>query len=86
MKVAPKTEKDRSYPICTICNEFNQKRCLLQISKAICSEKQIEKHWIKLVNKKKTLPREGTRKLLESLRDDFSKLTVKMGRTACSTS
>ena len=44
-------------------------------------KKQIEKQVVKLVNKsRRTLPREGTRKLLESLRDDFSKLDLKIGR------
>ena len=82
MKVAPKNRKDRSYPICNICKEFNLKRdAYYKFQKRFVVKKQIEKQVVKLVNKsRRTLPREGTRKLLESLRDDFSKLDLKIGR------
>jgi len=82
MKVAPKNRKDRSYPIETICSAFNLKRdAYYKFQKRFVVKKQIEKQVVRLVNKsRRTLPREGTRKLLESLRDDFIGLGLKMGR------
>ena len=82
MKVAPKNRKDRSCPIGTICNAFSLKRdAHYKFQKRFATKKQIEKQVVGLVNKsRRTLPREGTRKLLESLRDDFIGLGIKMGR------
>ena len=82
MKVAPKNRKDRSYPICTICDAFSLKRdAYYKFQKRFVVKKQIEKEVVKLVKKsRRTLPREGTRKLMESLHGDFIKLDLKIGR------
>ena len=82
MKVAPKNRKYRSYSIDTICNAFNLKRdAYYKSQKRFVVKKQVEKQVVSLVKKsRKTLTREGTRKLMESLHDDFIKLNLKIGR------
>tara|TARA_R110002050_G_scaffold9638_3_gene34143 strand:+ start:2189 stop:2467 length:279 start_codon:yes stop_codon:yes gene_type:complete len=49
--------------------------------KRVIIKKQIEQDVIELVREsRRTLPREGTRKLMRSLKDEFNKYDLKEGR------
>lgn len=82
MKTAPKNRKDRQFTIHAICNAFDLKRdAYYKFQKRFVVKKRMEKNIIGLVRKsRKTLPREGTRKLMKSLHDDFQKQNLKIGR------
>lgn len=82
MKIAPINRKDRTYNIETICQGFSLKRdAYYKYQKRFVIQKQLEKDVIQLVRKsRRTLPREGTRKLMKSLHNDFKKQDIKIGR------
>ena len=82
MKTAPKTRKDRSFTIEAICDAFSLKRdAYYKFHKRFIVRKQIEHDVVELVRKsRKTLPREGTRKLMKSIHKDFQKQHLKIGR------
>ncbi|WP_405248359.1 IS3 family transposase [Cellulophaga sp. Asnod2-G02] len=82
MKVAPINRNERLYSIGTICNAFDLKRdAYYKFQKRFVIKKQIEQDVLELVRKsRRTLPREGTRKLMRSLKDEFHKYHLKVGR------
>ncbi len=65
-----------------VCNQFELKRdAYYKYRKRENNQNLVNNHVLKLVeNSRKTLPRQGTRKLLKSLNDDFNKQSIKMGR------
>uniref|UniRef100_UPI0026165017 DDE-type integrase/transposase/recombinase n=1 Tax=uncultured Maribacter sp. TaxID=431308 RepID=UPI0026165017 len=82
MKLAPKNKKNRHYSIAAICDAFSLKRdAYYKYKKRFVIKKQMEKQVVELVRKsRRTLPREGTRKLMKSLHHDFQNLHLKIGR------
>lgn len=82
MKSAPKNRKDRQFNIGTICDAFSLKRdAYYKFHKRYLAEKEVERAVVGLVRQsRKVLPREGTRKLLKSLHDDFQEQRLKIGR------
>ncbi len=82
MKSAPKNRKDRLFTIDVICDAFSLKRdAYYKFHKRFVIKKQVEKNVVELVRKsRRTLPREGTRKLMRSLKEDFQKQHLKIGR------
>lgn len=82
MKVAPINRNERLFSIGTICNAFDLKRdAYYKYQKRFAIKKQIEQDVIGLVREsRRTLPREGTRKLMRSLKDEFHKYDLKVGR------
>jgi transposase InsO family protein len=82
MKVAPKNRKDRQFSIDAICDGFSLKRdAYYKYNKRYLARQQVEKEVVELVRKsRKTLPREGTRKLMKSRYNDFKKQHLKLGR------
>ena len=82
MKSAPKNRKDRLFNIETICDAFSLKRdAYYKFHKRYLAKKKVEQIVVELVRKsRRTLPREGTRKLMKSLHNDFQKQHLKIGR------
>ncbi len=82
MKTAPKNRKDRRFTIDAICDAFDLKRdAYYKFQKRFVGKKRMEQTVVDLVRKsRKTLPREGTRKLMKSLSKDFQKQHLKIGR------
>ncbi len=82
MKTAPKNRKERLFNIETICDAFSLKRdAYYKFHKRYLAKKEVEQIVVKLVRKsRRTLPREGTRKLMKSLHNDFQKQHLKIGR------
>ncbi len=82
MKSAPKNRKDRLFSIDAICDAFSLKRdAYYKYHKRFVIKKQVEQHVVELVRKsRRTLPREGTRKLMKSLHKDFQEQHLKIGR------
>lgn len=82
MKSVENNPKDRPFGIGDICNGFSQKRdAYYKYKKRYVARKKIEKTVVRLVEKsRRTIPREGTRKLMKSLKDDFEKNDLKIGR------
>jgi transposase InsO family protein len=82
MEVAPKNRKDRQFSIETICDAFSLKRdAYYKYHKRFVIKKQIEQKVVELVKKsRRTLAREGTRKLMISLKNEFQKNNIKIGR------
>lgn len=76
--------KDQIYSFSTqeVCSEFQLNRdAYYKFSKCYKKQQVTDNKVIKLVKQsRKTLPREGTRKLCKSLSDDFKKLNIKIGR------
>jgi len=74
--------KTRAFNMKTICQEFDLKRdAYYKYRKRHINKKQIEDQVITLVKEsRKTLTREGTRKLMKSLKNDFERLQIKIGR------
>ncbi|WP_282133862.1 IS3 family transposase, partial [Cellulophaga baltica] len=73
---------ERLYSIGTICNAFDLKRdAYYKFQKRFVIKKQIEQDVLELVRKsRRTLPREGTRKLMRSLKGEFHTCHLKVGR------
>ncbi|MBU2996425.1 hypothetical protein KO500_08260 [Cellulophaga baltica] len=69
MKVVPIDRNKRLFSVGTICNAFDLKRdAYYKYQKRFVIKKQIEQDIIELVREsRRTLPREGTRKLMRSL-------------------
>jgi transposase InsO family protein len=82
METIDNNPKERSFSIAVICNGFSLKRdAYYKYQKRYVKRKKVEKEIIELVNKsRRTLPREGTRKLMKSLKSDFDKQQLKIGR------
>lgn len=82
MKVVPKNRRDRQFSIETICDGFSLKRdAYYKYQKRFVIKKQIEQKVVELVKKsRRILTREGTRKLMKSLKDEFLKNNIKIGR------
>ena len=82
MKIAPKNRQERLFNIETICDAFALKRdAYYKFKKRFVIQKKIEAQVVKLVNKsRRTLPREGTRKLMKSLKNEFQNNNLKIGR------
>ena len=82
MKSAPIHRKERQFTINVICNAFDLKRdAYYKYRKRFVIKKQIEQNVVRLVRKsRRTLPREGTRKLMKSLKSDFRNNDLKIGR------
>jgi len=74
--------KGKQYTIDAICNGFSLNRdAYYKYQKRYTAQKKVEKTVVQLVNKsRRTLPREGTRKPMRSLKDDFQKNGLKIGR------
>jgi transposase InsO family protein len=82
MKTVKNNSEERPFSIEIICNGFSLKRdAFYKYRKRYTVQKKIEKTVIELVHKsRQTLPREGTRKLMKSLKNDFQKNNLKIGR------
>lgn len=82
MKSAPRNRKDRQFNIETICDAFSLKRdAYYKYQNRFVIKKQMEKQVLVLVRKsRKTLPREGTRKLIKSIHNDLQNQHLKIGR------
>ena len=82
MIIAPKNRKDRRFTIEAICDAFSLKRdAYYKFHKRFVIKKRAEQNIVELVRKsRRTLPREGTRKLMKSLHNDFQKQHLKIGR------
>ncbi|WP_149275083.1 IS3 family transposase [Pareuzebyella sediminis] len=82
MKTAPKNRKNRGFNIEAICDAFSLKRdAYYKFHKRHTAKKEMEQIVVGLVRKsRRTLPREGTRKLMESLHEDFQRQYLKIGR------
>ena len=74
--------KTKPYSLASICDLVDLKRdAFYKYRKRYIKQKQIDDQVVSLVKiSRKTLPREGTRKLIKSLRDDFEKIGIKIGR------
>jgi transposase InsO family protein len=74
--------KEKPFSMTIICNSFSLKRdAYYKYQKRYVKRIKVENQIIKLVNKsRRTLPREGTRKLMKSLKNDFEKQQLKIGR------
>ena len=70
------------FSIQEVCSQFDLNRdAYYKFQRRFTKQQVIDNKVIKLVKQsRKTLPREGTRKLMKSLNNDFLKLGVKMGR------
>ena len=82
MKLAPKNRNQRQFSIAAVCDAFSLKRdAYYKYNKRYSAKKVDEQTVVELVRKsRKTLPREGTRKLMKSLYNDFQKQHLKIGR------
>ena len=82
MKTIQNNREDKSFTIDAICNGFSLKRdAYYKYQKRYVTRKKVEKTVVRLVNNsRRTLPREGTRKLMKSLKNDFYKNDLKIGR------
>lgn len=82
MKLTPKNRKERLFNIETICEAFSLKRdAYYKFHKRYLAKRKVEQIVVELVRKsRRTLPREGTRKLMKSLHQDFQKQHLKIGR------
>jgi len=82
MKVATINRQDRHFSIEIICDAFSLKRdAYYKYQKRFVIKKQIELKVVELVKKsRRVLTREGTRKLMKSLKDEFHKNNLKIGR------
>ena len=82
MKVTTINRQDREFTIEIICDAFSLKRdAYYKYHKRFIIKKQIEQKVVELVKKsRRTLTREGTRKLMKSLKDEFDRNNIKIGR------
>ena len=82
MKAVKNNPETKPYSLASICNLVDLKRdAFYKYQKRYTKQKQIDDQVVNLVKiSRKTLPREGTRKLIKSLRDDFEKIGIKIGR------
>ncbi len=82
MKTVQNNHEDKYFTIEAICNAFSLKRdAYYKYRKRYVARKKVDETVVQLVNKsRRTLPREGTRKLMKSLNNDFQKNNLKIGR------
>jgi len=82
MKVAPKNRQNRQFSIEIICDAFSLKRdAYYKYQKRFVIKKQMEQKVVELVKQsRKILTREGTRKLMKSLKNELHKNNIKIGR------
>ncbi len=82
MKTVENNCKDKFFTIDAICNSFSLKRdAYYKYKKRYVARKKVGETVVQLVNKsRRTLPREGTRKLMRSLKNDFQINNLKIGR------
>ncbi len=82
MKTIEYNSKNKRFTIETICSAFSLKRdAFYKYQKRYVSQKQVAHAVIKLVNqRRRILPREGTRKLIKALNNDFQNKNLKIGR------
>ena len=82
MKSVKNNTKEKPFSIESICNGLFLKRdAFYKYRKRYAAQKKIEKTVIELVHKsRQILPREGTRKLMKSLNNDFHENNLKIGR------
>jgi transposase InsO family protein len=82
METIDNNPKQRSFSIATICDGYDLKRdAYYKYKKRYVKRIQIEKIVVELVHKRRRiLPREGTRKLMKALQEDFKKNKLKVGR------
>jgi len=82
MKSAPKNRQERQFSVESICDAFSLKRdAYYKFHKRYLAKKEVEQIVVELVRKsRRTLPREGTRKLMRSLHNDFQMNNLKIGR------
>lgn len=77
-----KNNLNRAFSVGQICAQFNLKRdAYYKFKKRYLKKKEVETQVLKLVkSSRQILPREGTRKLLKSLKPEFQKHNLKIGR------
>jgi putative transposase len=77
-----KNNLNRAFSKGQICAQFNLKRdAYYKFKKRYLKKKEVETQVLKLVkSSRQILPREGTRKLLKSLKPEFQKHNLKIGR------
>jgi len=82
MKTVKNNREEKPFSIEIICNGFFLKRdAFYKYQKRYVAKKKVESDVIKLVKQsRRILPREGTRKLIRSLKIDFEKQHLKIGR------
>jgi transposase InsO family protein len=82
MKSVKNNSKQKPFSMVIICNGFALKRdAFYKYHKRYIKKKKVESQVLKLVKQsRKILPREGTRKLMESLKNDFLINDLKIGR------
>lgn len=82
METIDNNPKERPFSIFTICNGYDLTRdAFYKYKKRYLKRIKIEKQVLEIVHKRRrTLPREGARKLMQSLKIDFEKHNIKIGR------
>ncbi len=82
MKTVQNNREDKYFTIDAICNAFSLKRdAYYKYRKRYVARRKVDEIVVRLVNKsRRTLPREGTRKLMKSLKNDFQGNNLKIGR------
>lgn len=82
MKTVKNNPRQKPFSMDVICNRFALKRdAFYKYHKRYIKKNKVESDVIKLVKQsRKILPREGTRKLMESLKNDFLINDLKIGR------
>jgi len=82
MKSVKNNPKKKAFTLGAICNQFTLKRdAFYKYQKRYRTKKSVENKVVNLVEKsRQTLPREGTRKLMKSLKNEFKKNNLKIGR------
>jgi len=82
METIDNNPKERPYSVSTICREYQLTRdAFYKYKKRYVKRIKIENQVLKIVLKRRrTLPREGARKLIRSLKPDFEKNNIKLGR------
>jgi len=82
METIDNNPKERPFSIFTICNGYDLTRdAFYKYKKRYVKRIKIENQVLEIVHKRRrTLPREGARKLMKSLKMDFQKHNIKIGR------
>jgi putative transposase len=82
METIDNNPKERPFSIFTICNGYDLTRdAFYKYKKRYLKRIKIENQVLEIVHKRRrTLPREGARKLMRSLKMDFEKHNIKIGR------
>lgn len=82
METIDNNPKERPYSISTICKGYYLTRdAFYKHQKRYIKRIKIENQVLEIVHKRRRiLPREGARKLMKSLKADFEKYHIKIGR------